>query len=298
MAAVFNPPYLVPDHGTVTMQPWSVAVDGETVLLGGVVDNWVSGTELRISRGVVVDGDAIREQCNLPSDAVLGLVVTWMSDSSKIRRRAFSSVVDAPHKEILVSLPGAEVGGTVRITTSVILAEDVGSPMAGAPHRRGSILHTDVVSVVLEGEGSMFPMAVVDFDLRPSCDSRASWHVEMSAVMDANFSSMFQVLVNEKDKALIKAIEAEKPTKEQHSLLDQLSSGVMEAVLELAYVMKAQGELGTGDFEEGTVGSVLYGLVEQTGNLDLSEMSDPSQIGRRRSLFQGLARSLAVGRMF
>lgn len=143
----------------------------------------------------------------------------------------------------------------------------------------------------------MFPMAVIDFDKR-LYDSRASWHVELSTAMDANFSSKFQVLVNEQDKALIKAIEADKPTKEQQSLLDQLSSGVMEVVLELAYAMKAQGELGAGDFEDGSVGSVLSGLVEQTGDIDVTHMTDPSQIGRRRSLFQGLARGLSVGRMF
>ncbi|WFN93698.1 hypothetical protein [Gordonia sihwensis] len=297
MAKGLNPPYLVPEPEAITFQPWMLEQSGDTKPLGGSVDDWVTGTDLRISRGVTIELDSVRAQCNLPGDASLGLVVSWMSDSSKIRRRVFSTVLDASRKEIAVSLSGAEVGGTVRITTAVVLAADVAESAPGAPHRRGSVLVSDVVTVVLEGEGSMFPMAVVDFDMLPY-DRRASWHVEMSTALDANFSSKFQVFVNEQDKALIKAIESDKPTKQQQSLLDQLSSGVMEAVLELAYAMKAQGDLTVGGFEEGTVGSVLSGLVEQTGDLDVGDITEPSQIGRRRSLFQGLARGLAVGRMF
>ncbi|WP_043451654.1 hypothetical protein [Jongsikchunia kroppenstedtii] len=297
MAKSFVAPYLVPDSDAIEMQPWTLDMRGESTPLGAVVDNWVSGTDLNVSRGVTMNLDSVRQRCGLPEQSELGLVVTWMSDSSKIRRRVLTKQVLEPRNEVSVTLPGNEIGGTIRLSTSLILLADIDRPAPGTPHRRGSILYTDVISVVLEGEGSMFPMAVVDFDARPY-DSRASWHVETSTDLDADFSSTFQVLVNEKDKPLIKAIESEKPNREQQALLDELSSGVMQVVLELAYAMKSLGDLAGGDFETGTVGDVLFSLIEQTGDVDLGDLSEPNQIGRRSSVFQGMARGLAAGRVF
>ncbi len=143
----------------------------------------------------------------------------------------------------------------------------------------------------------MFPMAVVDFRTR-TYDDRSSWFVETSTDLGANFSAEFQVFINERDKALIKAIEADNPTREQQALIDELSSGVMQVVLELAYALKNNGELGPEEYGDGSVGQVLCGLIEQTGNLDVGDMYDPSQIGLRQSRFQAMARRIAAGRIF
>ena len=140
-------------------------------------------------------------------------------------------------------------------------------------------------------------MAVIDFTTR-AYDDQSSWFVETSTDLGANFSSEFQVFINERDKVLIKAIEAEKPTREQQTLMDELSSGVMQVVLELAYALKANRELGPEEYGDGTVGQVLHGLIEQTGDLDVGDMSDPSQIASRQSRFQAMARRIAAGRIF
>lgn len=297
MAKDFTPPYLTPGVDVVDMQPWTLVDKGESVPLMSPVEDWVTGTDLPISRGVVVDTVLLREQCRLPEACSLGLVVSWRSDATKIQRHVFTRRVTEARNEIQVTLSGNEIGGTVQITTAVVLLEDVPHSALGAPHHRGSILVQDTVGVTLEGEGSMFPMAVIDFRQR-AYDERASWFVETSTDLDANFSSTYQVMINELDKALIKAIEAEKPTREQQVLLDDLSSGVMQVVLELAYALRATGDLGSGPYGDGSVGQVLTGLVEQTGSADLIDMRDPSLIARRQATFQGMARGLAAGRAF
>jgi len=297
VAREFTPPYLTPADGVVDMQPWMVLQRGESVPLVSPVEDWVSGTDLSLSRGVVVDLDLLRKQCRLPEGSVLGLVVSWRSDASKIQRHVFTRTLDDSRNEVQVTLLGTEIGGTLRISTAVVLLEDVIDPVPGAPHRRGAILSRDIFSVTLEGEGSMFPMAVIDFSRR-TYDDRASWFVETSTDLGANFSSAFQVMINERDKLLIKAIEAEKPTREQQALMDELSSGVMQVVLELAYALKVNGELGIEEYGDGSVGQVLRGLVDQTGDLDLGDLRDPSQIARRQAQFQAMARGLAAGRTF
>ncbi|MCV7086975.1 hypothetical protein [Mycolicibacter hiberniae] len=297
MANEFTPPYLTPADEVVEMHPWMHLDRGGSVPLISPVDGWVTGTDIALSRGVVVDLAALRDQCRLPASIPLALVVSWRSDASKIQRHLFTRRLDRSRNDIQVTLPGSEIGGTIQITTAITLHEDVEAPLAGAPHIRGAVLVRDRVSVTLEGEGSMFPMAVVDFRTR-TYDDRSSWFVETSTDLGANFSAEFQVFINERDKALIKAIEADNPTREQQALIDELSSGVMQVVLELAYALKNNGELGPEEHGDGSVGQVLCGLIEQTGNLDLGDMYDPSQIGWRQSRFQAMARRIAAGRIF
>ncbi len=233
----------------------------------------------------------------LASDTRLGLTVSWMSDASKIRRHVFKKVIIEPRNEITARLPGTEIGGTVHITTALVLLDDNEDALPGAPRHRGSILARDSVATTLEGDGSMFPMAVVDFAGKVY-DNDASWHVETTTALDANFSSTFQVMINERDVHLIRAIETEKPTREQQALLDELSAGVMQTVIELAYALKSRGELTTDDYADGTVGDVLRGILIQTGDMNLADMSDPSSLSIRRSTFQGVARRISAGRMF
>lgn len=297
MAGEFTPPYLTPADDAVEMYPWRFLDRGESLPLVSPIDDWATGTDLILSRGVIVDAVSIRDQCRLPVDTRLALVVSWRSDASKIQCHLLTRRLEESRNDVEVTLPGNRIGGTVDISTAIIVLDDVAEPIPGAPRHRGAILAQDRVSITLEGEGSMFPMAVIDF-ARRTYDDRASWFVETSTDLSANFSSTFQVLINEQDRALIKAIEAEKPTREQQALLDELSAGVMQVVLELAYTLKSAGELRPEEYGDGSVGQVLHGLVEQTGDFELGESSDPSQIARIHSQFQAMARGIAAGRVF
>lgn len=296
MSKFFSPPYLLPGTDGIEMSPWKLFWNGDSVPLEQIVEGWVTGTDLRLTRAVSIDGAQVRADCGLAPDTPLDIVVSWFGNTAKMRRRVFVRRIVDRHNEIEAVLSGAELGGTAAVTTSLVLGADVPAAPAGAPHLRGSILVRDTVRVMLEGEGSMFPMAVVDFAPRPY-ENRSSWHVETSTDIDADFSAVFQVLVNEQDVELVKAIEADKPNRRQEALLDELTSGVMQTVLELAYAVKSQGMLG-GGFEEGTVGQVLQGLVEQTGGRDIGDLSEPSQLSRRRTVFQAMARTMAAGRVF
>ncbi|MDO5731319.1 hypothetical protein [Corynebacterium sphenisci] len=291
-------PYLVPDPEALEMTEWQLIKGEDTEPLGAYVPDWTTGNDIQLSRSAQVDPERVREECRLPADARLGLAVSWMGNSSKIRQRVSLIRCTGERAWIRVRLPGDRLGGTVEVATSLVLLDDVASPEVGAPHRAGSILVRDVVTIALEGDGSMFPMAVADFRGQPFPDD-ASWFVRTSTNPDANFSGTFQVLVNEMDTALVAAIEAEKPNREQAALLDQMSSAVIETVLDLAYQMRARGDLDGTPREEGSVGDVLEALIGQTcGGGTFDELYEYGNNARRRAVFQGMARRLGAGRMF
>lgn len=294
----FSAPYLTPPAETVEMLPWHRTYGDEQCQLGPLLTDWTPGSDIRLSRVVGIDLDEVRETAGLHDDVTLGLVVSWVSNSTKIRRRCFLKGNPEERQAVEIVLPGDEIGGTLELDTSLVVLDAPGEPVVGVAHRPGSILLRDSQKIILEGDGSSFPMAVVDFN-HTRYNPSASWHLETTTDIDANFSATFQVLINQRDEKLVKSIEADRPTKEQTILLQELSAGVIEVLLDLAYALEYQGTLNiTASQGDGSVGSVLQGLINQTGYIDLGDFSDPGNTSYRRSQLQGMARDIAAGRVF
>lgn len=282
-------PYLVPDPDVLELGDWLLVNGEETEPLGAYVEYWTTGNDLLLNRSVTLDSDRVREECRLPGDAPLGIVVSWMSSSSKMRQQARVVDCSGGPTSLRATLPGDRIGGRVEVSTSLVLLEDIADPPAGAPHRAGSILVRDVVGVALEGDGSMFPMAVADFREHVLPES-ASWYVRTSTNPDTSFSGTFQVLVNELDQKLVTAIKAEKPSREQRLRLDHLCVGVLETVLDLAYQMRSDGILDGSPREEGTVGFVLEDLINSNQDIISEGHYEVERGPDRRVLLQGIAR--------
>src|SRR5699024_722411 len=201
-----HPPYLLPGEDRIEATDGRISWRGESLELMPVLEDW-GGEDLRLTRALSIDVDAIRQDCGLPQDAPLELVVTSFGNTTKMRRCVFRRRVDGRHNDIEAVLRGGEIGGTVTVSTRLVLGADLPDAPPWTPRLCGSILAAYSTRIMVEGDGSMFPMAVIDFATRPY-DSHASWHVETSTDMDADFSAMFQVLINDQDTELVTAIEA------------------------------------------------------------------------------------------
>lgn len=294
----FVAPYLTPPAETVEMLQWHRIYGDEQHPLEPLLSDWTPGSDIRLSRVISIDLPEVFASTGLPDDTTLGIVVSWVSSSTKIRRRCYLKRNPEERQLIEIILPGDEIGGTLEIDTSLVVLKSPESLAPGIAHWPGSILLRDAQKLILEGDGSSFPMAVVNFN-HTRYNPSASWHLETTTNIDANFSATFQVLINERDEKLVKSIEADRPNKEQTILLQDLSAGVMEVLLDLAYALEHQGTLNmSAPQEDGSVGSVLQGLINRTGNIDLGDFSDPGNSSYRRSQLQGMARDIAAGRNF
>src|SRR5699024_5035928 len=90
MAERFFPPYLLPGDYRVDSSEWKLFWRGESVVLGPTIDDWAAGDDLRLTRVVTIDAAGIRQDCALPEDAPLDLVVTWFGNTTKMRRCVFN----------------------------------------------------------------------------------------------------------------------------------------------------------------------------------------------------------------
>lgn len=289
-------PYLTPEPSLVSVEPWHVLYGDDRVELPEFLDFWSQGTSIRLSRVIEIDRERMLDQCGLPADTELAVAVSWISDTTKIRRRVFRAPITDEPLNVTPTLNGDEAGGKVAIRTSIILGSSISFAKPWVAHEVGSVLLVEKRDLSLDRGESGFPMTVVDF-AHTHYPPEASWHLETTTSLEARFTSSFQVLVNDRDVKLVKAMEAEKPTKEQALLLDNLMSGVMIETLKLAYSLRRNGDLELEGYEYGSVGEVLANLVKRTGDQPVDVSADPARWSLMRTQFEEMARTIGVGRV-
>lgn len=286
--------YLLPAPGHVTFGNWMI-LDEANGELGAELSGWGAGTDIHLGRTVSIDAHAIRSELCLPSRVPLRITTSWIASTSKIRRCSGSIETNGGQESITVVLPGNELGGTVTLRTTLSIGPNPAAP-PGYPRLAGSVLALDLHPFVLEGQASTFPIGVIDFR-RTSYDDDASWHMTTSAQLEASFTGRFQLEINERDKALVAAIEATKPNSAQKALLDDLMAGVGNLLLDLAAHADGDGTLSSEIFDDDSVGAVLQDLLARAAFVDPGAGDEPESLSRRRTSIQGAARRLGFGRM-
>ena len=180
--------------------------------LGREVDHWDSATDLQLSRVVTVDADSVRQTCQLGSASALAVTATWHSDTTR-RTGGPAPVELGPNTgrlEVPVSLviPGADVGGTLRLRTRLVLRHP--GPGAGvlAPVSVGSVLWTEDQRCAVEGSAGQFPMAVLDFT-RTVYPDRAAWALSWGAGrLHEPVLGDFRLLLNSAHPTLLDAVRS------------------------------------------------------------------------------------------
>lgn len=286
-------PYVQPSADSYALHPWQRMVDRDAQPLTDEIHGWTPGTPVDLRRSLEIDLERLLSSSGLSSDTELWINVSWIGSGSKIRTRIRRSSVVTGISVLDASLPSDLIGGTVTVETTICLASN-GPTSAGIAHLPGSVLVRERHTIVLEGDSSTFPTRVIDFEThgRPSL---ASWFVRTTSDLETAFGGHFRLEINEKDSRLVKAIESEKPNKEEQAFINSMLDGVGQFLLEFALMQQEELQRRT-DFEDGSVGAVLKGLLERTQITSQIDYSDPLMLARLRTELQNGARQLGFGR--
>lgn len=286
-------PFLLPSIESFDFHDWERIVAGAPEPLPEVITGWAPGTPIELRRSIEIQLPDLLCSSGLPPDTDLWINTSWIGSKSKIRERLRRQHVRDGINLVDVTLPEDRIGGTVTVLTTIVLA-NVGTGMTAAAQKPGSILARDEVKLVLEGDSSSFPTSVIDFGGTTN-DPDASWHLVTGDDMESSFGGVFLLAVNERDHALVKAIEAEKPNNEQRCMVNAMMSGVGQLLLEIALFRARDPEFSTTEFADGSAGAVLRGLLDRSG-LSPSEIPEDTDAADLRSTLQGAARRLGFGR--
>lgn len=287
------PPFLLPDADSITEVEWLIAEGEAWAPLPEELPGWDSATDVYVRCAITVDWPRFRASCGLPADFPIACTLAWTSSTSQMRassRKSFAPVVASP---VIVegTLPAARVGGVLTLDLTVHPDRDWPAAPAAVVNRSGSTLFRSTRNLVLEAQGSQFPVAVVDFG-RTSHDPAASWFLSVDGPLEAPFHGVVLLLLNESDSELVVAASSGRPDARQQVLLDELSHQVAMQLLEYALAADQEEGLLMRDWPTDSVGDVLRQTLESVGD------EAPRDSVERRAWFAGAARRLGFGRQF
>ncbi|MET7675183.1 hypothetical protein [Streptomyces seoulensis] len=256
-------PYRIPSDDTVAVERWRLVVEDGEVPLPPALPDWDYQMDLRLRRDVRVDVDRVRRQSGLPADAPLLVSTVWTATGSNLSGpaqhvRLAASGQDTARFDFL--LPGADLGGLLRLDTALVLGARRETGRNSSPRRAGSVLWSDRTELRLQGDAPQFPMAVIDF-ARTSFPDGAAWHLQISGGMEHATMGALLLLVNERNVATATAFRnAARPGPVDRIVLSAVYADAARIMLEHALAQDDFTE--DSDYPDESLGATLLNLFE------------------------------------
>jgi hypothetical protein len=246
-----------PDH-VVTASPWSRTAPNGIEPLPAVLTGWDYDTVLTLRRRIVVDGLLARTLSSLEKDDPIDLTIRWSASSSLLRGRAWRDRVpaeDGVEFDVEFELAGDQLGGNLELATVLTLGGPTRSTSASAPRRPGSVLWSDRVAVLLQGDTSQFPLAIADFHDLPY-PTEAAWYLEIGEDLEAAALGSILLIANERCGAVVSALAAAAaPNEAQRIVLSTLRTELVRTLVEQA--LTHEDFTNEQDYPPGSLGALL-----------------------------------------
>lgn len=257
-------PYHTPAADRVIASSWNLVIRSVDVGdLPAEVPEWDYNTDLKISRTVKIDFDAIYSDSRIPPSAELAATVVWESSGSRQRRRAYRcKIEDQNELNVECVLAGSEVGGTVTITTFICLGtaiESAAQPFTA--HLGGSILWSDSTEVRLEDDAPQFPVTIVDFALT-NLPEKSAWYLQISNNLDSAALGSLLLCINLANPTVSSAFEhAAAPALEGVNIVQAVHADVARQMVEHALVDEEFNH--DIEYPDESLGRMLQSLIQR-----------------------------------
>lgn len=191
MSAVVLHPFPRLRDKTVRWGPWGAVVDGKTLELKKITENWDANSHIRIYTDVSVDSEAL-EAMGLASDAELLLSATSRATANTVSVRAALRPTSGRHRATVnVDLDGESVAEQLDLSATVVAPIDETAWL-----KNRVIAERRVERVSLDQEQQGFPISAVSFESEGW--TAAPWKFEVYATHPADtFNQSVRLFVNE-----------------------------------------------------------------------------------------------------
>lgn len=224
--------------------------------------DWDYDTTLSLFRPLTIDGARARRTSGLVDGSELDLSVQWFASSSALRGRAWRCpvpAVDGFEAAVAFDLPGGDLGGTLELVTSITLRTAASGSSAAAAARPGSVLWSDRLRVLLQGDNTLFPIAPADFHDLPY-PTGAGWYLHIDEDLEAAALGSLLLLVNERHDVVMQALDtAASPTEADRRVLSTLRSDVLRVMVEQALTHEDLSD--EVEYPSGSLGALLLHVV-------------------------------------
>jgi hypothetical protein len=248
--------YREPSPACFNPSEWRVTPSGRVPLADPMeVAHWDYATDLLVERTLSVEIDALRTQALLDSADELRCIIQWTSTSTDLQGASDPTVLTGGSNELRCSVPGIEIGGILKLRTTVSVAvasADDRNPLAA--RRSGSILWSDDFQLVLEGDATRFPTEALSFKANGQWPLSCAWRVAVeTSDLDAPALSAVRVILNT-DHPAHKCL-ADTPDSPEAALTRQFLAYDVARQLVISALMN--DEFIAVDYDRGSIGDIL-----------------------------------------
>lgn len=197
---------------------------------GGFIEDWSYDTLLRVGREIQINGPLLLEELDLlDTEASFELLHSLHSSNLNYREVIYREAVDVTgdhRSQALITLDSSRLCERIRLTSSLVLKEELSGVPGWAASKRGSILWQDEVVLDLEGSGSRFPMRDLPFSSQSRLPDGAAWHLEWRpTLLHYSFNSAVTLFLNSERKEFVERMQAG-----DECLVEQVMSAVIGEV--------------------------------------------------------------------
>jgi hypothetical protein len=261
MSAPVSVGFLLPARSRVTVSQPTVLIRGEPLDDGPVARNWDYTAPVEVEWRTVVDLDGIRQDCNLGPTSRAQLLVTWHSTWTNLRGAGDTVPLVDGENTANLHLPGQVLGGTLALEARIVLGRPDPRPDPLAPTRPGSTLWRHRTTVTLEGAGSRFPTATVDFSKEGIAGGlRGAWYLWTSGDLAASTTGALQLNLNTAHPDIRQMLEQPASTPSR-AMARFIRYDIARQLVAAAVNHDELDDAHT--YDEGTLGNLMIRLVQQ-----------------------------------
>jgi hypothetical protein len=256
-------PYVRAQLDAVRADVWMLKAGDELREAPPYLDGWDYNTVLNLTREVQVNVADVRGQANLSPEMSLALSVSAFSTSTWMRKHVFSHALTADVEDVTieVALAGEDLGGNLRLSTSIALSTWGRSEEPFVAHLPGSVLWADRYEIRLEGDAPLFPISVIDFD-RAGFPPGAGWHLDIAKDLAAPLHASLRLYLNSADSAVVAAFtNAGNPRPEDRMVTRAVFADVARVMVE--HALSEDDLRDTGQWDENSLGFALQNLLRR-----------------------------------
>jgi hypothetical protein len=205
--------YLTLNDSDIRLDPWSLSLDGGPEISEPEhLADWSYYQSLTARVTVVADADSLRNRLALGKDAVLGIVIIWVSSGTSLRGSSKVIPIKSGETSVRLDLERGTIRGDLKLECQVMLVHpSVEGQSQLAPSETGAIVWSSAFTVRLEGLGARMPVLAAKFSkLLPGDGGNGLWWLQiLNSEMTTPAESALWFWVNEENSIIEELLSAE-----------------------------------------------------------------------------------------
>jgi hypothetical protein len=251
--------YLRPKSFRIASGKPQVIAGGQRAEDGRLAD-WHYLSDVSVEWSLSVDLPGVQEDCHLPPDAEVGVVLSWRSNRTNLRNSLPVRPAADGENFLRTSIDGTTLSGTLTVEAEVVLCRP-GTPITPlAPSRPGALLWSVSEQVVLEGTGGRFPTISTDFAAEGIAGNGAGmWYLQISDTdLLANCTAALVLYVNNSNPNMREVLAGDSSARASQ-LIAFMTYDVYRQLMEVA--MRNPEFDDRVQYEQGSLGDMLVTLL-------------------------------------